>query len=179
MAKSRLTPGATGGVTYTATATVAGPPPVQWTAQAMTPGTLSQSFSLPFESPLPAPAQVLAPEFPGVFARSSQGAGMAGVPITYTVIAGGGSVSPAQTVTGAGGYASATLTLGPQAGTNTVRVSAPGFQPISISFSTLARIPFGSVRVVPDTVRLCLPYYVTGAGPDLSVHADSTFVIVQ
>ncbi|MYE89031.1 hypothetical protein F4X33_08565, partial [Candidatus Poribacteria bacterium] len=50
----------------------------------------------------------------------------AGVPVTFIVTAGGGTLSATSTTTDANGRAQSTLTLGNNAGTNTVRVSAQG-----------------------------------------------------
>ena len=46
-----------------------------------------------------------------------------GVPVTFTVTAGGGSLDIVDTTTDTEGFAQATLTLGPDAGTNTVEVA--------------------------------------------------------
>ena len=50
----------------------------------------------------------------------------AGVPVTFAITAGGGSLSATSTTTDANGRAASTLTLGNSAGTNTVQVSAQG-----------------------------------------------------
>ena len=50
----------------------------------------------------------------------------AGVPVTFSVTAGGGTLNATSTTTDANGRAQSTLTLGNNAGTNTVRVSAQG-----------------------------------------------------
>ena len=49
-----------------------------------------------------------------------------GVPVTFTVTAGGGMLSTTRTTTDRNGRAESTLTLGPNLGTNTVEVSAGG-----------------------------------------------------
>ena len=49
-----------------------------------------------------------------------------GVPVTFTVTAGGGTLSATSTLTDAAGRAESTLTLGPNPGTNTVTVSVAG-----------------------------------------------------
>ena len=51
-----------------------------------------------------------------------------GVPVTFTVSSGGGTLSAASVPTDTNGRAESTLTLGPNPGTNTVTVSVPGTQ---------------------------------------------------
>ena len=60
--------------------------------------------------------------------QDGTGSAFEGVPVTFSVTAGGGTLSAANTTTGANGRAETTLTLGPGAGTNTVEVSAEGIQ---------------------------------------------------
>ena len=60
--------------------------------------------------------------------QDGTGSAFEGVPVTFAVTAGGGTLSAANTTTGANGRAETTLTLGPGAGTNTVEVSAKGIQ---------------------------------------------------
>ena len=60
--------------------------------------------------------------------QDGTGSAFEGVPVTFAVTAGGGTLSAANTTTGANGRAETTLTLGPGAGTNTVDVSAEGIQ---------------------------------------------------
>ena len=74
-----------------------------------------------------------------------------GVPVTFAVTAGGGTLSVQNTITDKNGRAESTLTLGPHLGTNTVSVSAAGierrvtFTAISDTLSTefLWSIPAG------------------------------------
>ncbi len=58
--------------------------------------------------------------------RDRKGAVFAGVPVTFAVTAGGGTLSVTQTITDKNGQAKSTLTLGPRPGTNGVAVSAAG-----------------------------------------------------
>ena len=51
-----------------------------------------------------------------------------GVAVTFSIIAGGGTLSAISTTTNANGQAESTLTLGASVGTNTVSVSATGIQ---------------------------------------------------
>jgi fibronectin-binding autotransporter adhesin len=65
--------------------------------------------------------------------RASDGLPVAGHPVTFLALTGGGSVSPTSAVTGANGRASTTLTLGPTPGLNMVRVTATGIDPIGVA----------------------------------------------
>ena len=60
--------------------------------------------------------------------RDEKNIPFAGVPIYFTVTAGGGKVNPAETVSDATGRAETTLTLGSKLVKNTVRVTAPKTQ---------------------------------------------------
>ena len=60
--------------------------------------------------------------------RDAGGSAFEGVPVTFTVTAGGGTLSVTSTKTDANGRAESTLTLGPAPGTNTITVSATGIQ---------------------------------------------------
>ena len=61
----------------------------------------------------------------------------AGVPVTFIVTAGGGTLKATNTTTDANGGAESTLTLGSSAGTNTVRVSVQGISQ-TITFTATA-----------------------------------------
>ena len=60
--------------------------------------------------------------------RDASGSAFEGVPVTFTVTAGGGTLSVASTTTDKNGRTESTLTLGPNPGTNTVTVSVAGIQ---------------------------------------------------
>jgi alpha-tubulin suppressor-like RCC1 family protein len=62
---------------------------------------------------------------------------VSGVTVLWEVTAGGGSVSPAQSITGSDGLASTTLQLGSAAGTNTVTATFSGGQPVVFSATAL------------------------------------------
>ncbi len=64
----------------------------------------------------------------------------AGVPVTFAITAGGGTLSATNTTTDANGRAQTTLTLGDTAGTNTVSVSVPGVTQ-TITFTATATAP--------------------------------------
>ena len=71
------------------------------------------------------PSTALANSFV-VEVRDANGTTFAGVPVTFAVTAGGGTLSTTNTMTNANGRAESTLTLGNTAGTNTVSVSVQG-----------------------------------------------------
>ena len=60
--------------------------------------------------------------------RDAGGSAFEGVPVTFTVTAGGGTLSGTNATTDSNGRAESTLTLGPIPGTNTVTVSVAGIQ---------------------------------------------------
>ncbi|MCE3004270.1 MAG: autotransporter domain-containing protein [Xanthomonadaceae bacterium] len=71
-----------------------------------------------------------------------QGAkGLGGVPVTWTVTAGGGRLDNATTVTDANGRASNQLTLGPAAGTQSVRADIPGGGSVTFTANATAAVP--------------------------------------
>jgi 5-hydroxyisourate hydrolase-like protein (transthyretin family) len=74
-----------------------------------------------------------------VAVRDANDSPVAGIPVTFSVTAGGGSVSPASAVTDSNGQASTTLTLGSSAGANTVVASAPNLG--SVTFGETATVP--------------------------------------
>ncbi len=60
--------------------------------------------------------------------QDENGSVLEGVPVTFTVTTGGGTLNATRTMTDENGRAESTLTLGPNPGTNTVSVSAAGFE---------------------------------------------------
>lgn len=68
--------------------------------------------------------------------RAADNLGVAGVPVTFAVTGGGGSVTPATVVTDSLGFAATTATLGPAAGANSFTASAPGLG--SVTFTATA-----------------------------------------
>ena len=64
-----------------------------------------------------------------------------GVPVTWTVESGGGSVSPPSAATGADGHASTAWTLGPAIGSQRVEASAPGAGSVQFSATATAGAP--------------------------------------
>ena len=82
-----------------------------------------------------------------------------GVPVTFTVAAGGGTVHPETVLTDENGRAESTLTLGAEATTNTVHVSVEGISE-SVTFNTIVEIGFG--LAIPAGINLIhVPLKVT------------------
>ena len=69
--------------------------------------------------------------------RDGDSTAFAGVPVTFAVTAGGGTLSVTSTTTDANGRAESTLALGNTAGTNTVRVSVQGISQVA-TFTAVA-----------------------------------------
>ena len=73
--------------------------------------------------------------------RDQKGEVFAGVPVTFAITAGGGTLSATSTTTDENGRARSTLTLGSDAGTNTISVSAAGIEGL-VTFQAISNIPF-------------------------------------
>ena len=73
----------------------------------------------------------------------NDGSARYGVPVIFTVIAGGGILSVTSTTTDGKGQGQSTLTLGTNLGTNTVEVSAEG---LTVTFTAVA----GAPAAIPD-----------------------------
>ena len=65
---------------------------------------------------------------------------LAGVPVTFTVISGGGTLTVTNVITGSNGRAESRLTLGPETGTNRVRASVEGLSQ-TVTFSDVPEPP--------------------------------------
>ena len=70
-------------------------------------------------------------------AQDANGTVLAGVSVTFAIIAGGGRLSVIHSTTDVNGRAQSTLTLGPNLGTNTVKVSAVGIES-SVTFYAIS-----------------------------------------
>jgi plastocyanin len=88
------------------------------------------------------------PESLAVIVRDQSGAPLASVTVTFTVLAGGGTVSPGSRVTGADGIAKTRRTLGTNAGTQTVLATAGSLTPVQ--FSAVSQIN-GAVNIANST----------------------------
>ena len=94
--------------------------------------------------------------------QDGTGAPFEGVPVTFTITAGGGVVHPEAVLTDENGRAQSTLTLGFDASTNTVRVSIEGISK-SATFNAVAEIGFD--LSVPSGINLIhIPLKVTAVG---------------
>ena len=97
-----------------------------------------------------------------------QSKGLGGVPVTWTVLAGGGSLASATTVTDASGRASNELTLGSVAGANTVQAAVPGSGTVLFSATGVGNVPAGSVFEI-----------VSGNGQVIPTFTDSAPMVVR
>lgn len=79
-----------------------------------------------------APAGTTLPYISVVRLVDAEGAPRAGVSVTFEVAGGGGRVFPVISQTSSAGVAAANWRLGPAAGTNTLRVTAPDAEPLEI-----------------------------------------------
>jgi hypothetical protein len=84
-----------------------------------------------------------------VVVRDVLGLPVAGVPVSWAVTSGGGSITPAQSTTDAAGIATAIRTLGDTAGTQTATASVSGLtgSPVTFAATALADIPSQVVAV--------------------------------
>ncbi len=73
--------------------------------------------------------------------KDQNGNPLAGVPVTITVTAGGGSITGAPTTTSAGETPIGTFTLGTIVGVNTITIKAGDLAPITFSITTVAGPP--------------------------------------
>lgn len=89
-----------------------------------------QSYWMGFTLPEPFVVQVL----------DQIGDPFAGVPVTFTITAGDGSLDVVDATTDGDGFAQATLTLGPDAGTNTVEVTAAEIS-TPVTFNATGLVP--------------------------------------
>ena len=88
-----------------------------------------------------AAAGSVAPESLSVRVTDARGRPVPGTPVTWTVTAGGGSVTPTTTRTDAAGKASASWTLGTLAGENTATATVSGLLPVSFGAVGTAGAP--------------------------------------
>ena len=84
-----------------------------------------------------------------------------GVPIMFTVTGGGGTLSETTTTTDSNGWADSILTLGPEAGANTVSVSAAGSD-APVTFHAISEIRIEYLLSLPTGISLIhVPLKVT------------------
>ena len=121
-----------------------------------------------------------------VLVSDENGAAMAGVVVSFTVTAGGGTLSAATATTDANGRAATRLTLGSDPGTNTVEATVEGLEPVTFT-ATGQKSPFaslfdtflggGKLVALPDSPQLAqnapnpfnsqtvLSYFLNAPGP--------------
>ena len=109
-----------------------------------TPGSISKTAG----DPQVGAAGTALAESLAVTVLDPNGAPLAGVTVTFTVGAGGGSVSPVSRATSAAGVAKTLRTLGPNAGTQTVNAVVGALAPVQ--FSAVSQIN-GAVNIANST----------------------------
>jgi hypothetical protein len=114
--------------------------------------------------------------------RASDNIPVAGHSVTFAVTAGGGSVAPTSALTNATGRASAILTLGASAGTNTVQVTATGLAPITVSATGVQPQPatrhwVGGTNVVWETPTNWSGGVVPGVQDTVVIDQDGAYAV--
>ena len=120
-------------------------------------------------------------------AQDAKGSALAGVSVTFAVTAGGGTLSTTITRTDENGRAQSTLTLGPNLGTNTVKVSAVGIE-VSVTFYAISDTESppitadvnndGSVNIL-DLILIASKLGNTGTNLVVDVNRDGTVSILD
>ena len=163
-ARSTLTLGPDPG-SNTVTATVAGLEPVAFTATAteQTPHSLTKVSGEGQEGTV---GQPLARPFV-VSVKDQNGSAFAGAAVTFSVTAGGGTLSSSTATTDANGRAKSTLTLGPEPGTNTVKATVAGLEPVAFTATATDQTPHSLTKVSgdsqagPASTQLAAPFVVS------------------
>ena len=97
-----------------------------------------------------------------VEAQNANGFVLAGISVTFAVTAGGGTLSVTSTTTDAHGRAQTTLTLGPNLGTNAVKVAATGIESTVIFRAIADTFPTEYLWSIPAGISLIhVPLKVT------------------
>ena len=113
------------------------------------------------------------------------GSAFAGAVVTFSITAGGGTLSAATVTTDANGRAATRLTLGSQPGTNTVEATVEGLEPETFTATavvqtahTLAKVS-GDNQESPASTQLAAPFVVSVLDQDSSPLAgvDVTFSV--
>ncbi|HEV2146740.1 MAG TPA: Ig-like domain-containing protein, partial [Longimicrobiaceae bacterium] len=148
-----------------ATATVTGAGPVSFAATATPAGAAAISKAggdgqtAPAGSVLPAPLTVKVTD--------AGGNAVPGAAVSWSVGSGGGSLSPASSVTDASGQASATWTLGAAAGANTATASVGGLAAVTFGATATSGPPDPNVA----RVQVWLPAATMGIGVTVQARA--------
>ena len=119
--------------------------------------------------------------------QDAKGSALAGVSVTFAVTAGGGTLSTTITRTDENGRAQSTLTLGPNLGTNTVKVSAVGIE-VSVTFYAISDTESppitadvnndGSVNIL-DLILIASDLGNTGTNLAADVNGDGVISILD
>ena len=96
--------------------------------------------------------------------RDANGSAFEGVPVTFTITAGGGTLSVTSTTTDENGRAKSTLTLGPNLETNSVSVSAAEIEK-TVTFTAVA----GERVIIPDSNLLAAVASTLGKASDAPI----------
>ena len=167
-AATRLTLGSDAG-TNTVSATVEGLEPVTFTATAAEQAMPHSLTKVCGDSQEGMASEQLAEPFV-VSVVDEDGTAMAGVVVSFAVTAGGGTLSAATATTDANGRAATRLTLGSDAGTNTVSATVEGLEPVTFT-ATGQKSPFASLfDLFGGGKRVALP-----DSPQLAQNAPNPF----
>ena len=108
------------------------------------------------------------------------GSAFAGAVVTFSVTAGGGTLSAATVTTDANGRAATRLTLGSQPGTNTVEAAVEGLEPETFTATAVVQTPHSLTKVSgdghggPASTQLAEPFVVSVLDQDGEAFAGAT-----
>ena len=169
--------------TNTVTATVSGLAAATFTATAVeqTPHSLTKVSGDGQQGPVGDP---LAKPFV-VSVLDQDGEAFAGTVVTFSVTAGGGTLASTSATTDAKGRARSTLTLGNDAGTNTVAATVAGLDPVTFTATATDQTPHSLTKVSgdsqtgPASTQLAAPFVVSVLDQDgeAFVGASVTFSV--
>ena len=107
------------------------------------------------------------------------GSPLTGAVVSFSITAGGGTLSAATVTTDANGRARSTLTLGSEPGTNTVVATVAGLEPETFTATAIEQIPHSLTKVSGDGqeglagVALAAPFVVSVSDEDGAVIAGA------
>ncbi len=154
----------------TLTATAAGLPSVTFSADGF--ASLATTISSPSgNGQTDTIDAVLAATPYAVVVRNALGAPVAGVPVSWAVASGGGSITPALDTTDAAGVSTAVRTLGTGAGTQTATASVGGLTGSPVFFSATA-LPGAPTRLVKQSLDPQTGTVATGVAAPVVKVAD-------
>ena len=172
--------------TNSLTASSAGLTPVTFTATAV--AGMPVSMVAVSQTTQTAPVGTNVTDPPSVIVRDAQGAPVAGVAVTFTVTAGGGSVVGSPDTTNANGVATLTSwKLGPVVGPNTVSATSPGLPSVTFNATGTAGLPANVVAsagndqtaVQGTSVPILPAVRVTDTSGNPVIGATVTFAVTQ